>query len=236
MTNLTKNHALVLPSASQFLPIPALSFEVEVNDILIIETNRGTEYARVTYLCTPFKPDKKKKSIICQKALRIATDEDKKQIVTLVQLNRKYHEIAQDLIAEMEISIKILKTELLFDLHHYIVHYTYRMESQQNQSHSKEKAFVHEFSSALAKKIDCKITTMESVDRAVAKVAGDMGICGNELCCIKFLTKYPVVSVKLAKEQGIPINMPKLCGQCGKLKCCLRFEKENYENQKLKLE
>ena len=64
--------------------------------------------------------------------------------------------------------------------------------------------------------------------REEASRLGGIGSCGRELCCSTWLTDYKVVSMGAAKSQNLSINMLKLSGQCGRLKCCLNYELETY--------
>lgn len=65
--------------------------------------------------------------------------------------------------------------------------------------------------------------------RDVAKIIGGMGACGIETrCCSKFLTEFSPISIKMAKEQGISLTPEEITGMCGRLRCCLIFEYEQY--------
>jgi cell fate regulator YaaT (PSP1 superfamily) len=64
--------------------------------------------------------------------------------------------------------------------------------------------------------------------RDEAKAAGGLGVCGRELCCSSWLQEFEAVTVKMVKEQGLSLNQSKLAGQCGRLKCCMRYEYETY--------
>ena len=65
--------------------------------------------------------------------------------------------------------------------------------------------------------------------RDVAKLLGGMGACGIETrCCSKFLTDFSPISIKMAKEQGISLTPNEITGMCGRLRCCLIFEYEQY--------
>jgi cell fate regulator YaaT (PSP1 superfamily) len=64
--------------------------------------------------------------------------------------------------------------------------------------------------------------------RDEAKLIGAAGPCGRELCCSTWLPNFAVVSVKMAKVQGLSLNPSKLAGMCGRLKCCLRYEYDTY--------
>jgi cell fate regulator YaaT (PSP1 superfamily) len=65
--------------------------------------------------------------------------------------------------------------------------------------------------------------------RDVAKILGGMGACGIETrCCSKFLTDFSPISIKMAKEQGISLTPEEITGMCGRLRCCLIYEYEQY--------
>ena len=66
--------------------------------------------------------------------------------------------------------------------------------------------------------------------RDVAKMMGGMGACGLESrCCSKFLTDFSPISIKMAKEQNLPLNPTKISGLCGRLMCCLGYEHKTYK-------
>lgn len=72
--------------------------------------------------------------------------------------------------------------------------------------------------------------------RDVAKVLGGMGACGIETrCCTRFLTEFSPVSIKMAKEQGISLTPEEITGMCGRLRCCLLYEYEQYVEARQKL-
>ena len=65
------------------------------------------------------------------------------------------------------------------------------------------------------------------------KRIGGCGVCGKELCCCTYLSNFETVSIKMAKEQNLSLNLSKISGNCGRLMCCLKYEDEVYE-EKLK--
>ena len=64
--------------------------------------------------------------------------------------------------------------------------------------------------------------------RDQAKLQGGVGPCGKTLCCSSWITDFGIVSIKMAKEQGLPLNPSKISGVCGRLMCCLSYENDNY--------
>ena len=75
-----------------------------------------------------------------------------------------------------------------------------------------------------------KVTQQESDELKLnqAKLIGGIGACGLPICCSTFLNSFDGISIAMAKNQLLAINIPKLSGQCGKLMCCLKFEDEAY--------
>lgn len=65
--------------------------------------------------------------------------------------------------------------------------------------------------------------------RDVAKIIGGMGACGlEERCCSKFLSEFSPISIRMAKAQGVSLNPQEITGMCGRLRCCLMYEYEQY--------
>jgi cell fate regulator YaaT (PSP1 superfamily) len=72
--------------------------------------------------------------------------------------------------------------------------------------------------------------------RDVAKLLGGVGACGLEIrCCSKFLTDFSPISIKMAKEQGISLTPSEITGMCGRLRCCLIYEYDQYVEARNKL-
>jgi cell fate regulator YaaT (PSP1 superfamily) len=68
--------------------------------------------------------------------------------------------------------------------------------------------------------------------RHQAKMVGGLGGCGRQLCCGSFLSDFAPVSIRMAKEQNLSLNPSKISGMCGRLMCCLTYEREYYEAAK----
>ena len=71
--------------------------------------------------------------------------------------------------------------------------------------------------------------------RDQAKAVDGYGICGRRLCCSSWLTSFPAISIKMAKEQNKPLSPSKISGQCGRLLCCLSYENDMYKQLKAQL-
>ena len=71
--------------------------------------------------------------------------------------------------------------------------------------------------------------------RDEAKLVGGYGRCGRPLCCMNFLSEFSPVSIRMAKDQNLPLNPMKISGTCGRLLCCLVYENDQYREMKEKM-
>ena len=65
--------------------------------------------------------------------------------------------------------------------------------------------------------------------RDSARVQGGIGSCGRDLCCATFLTDFEPVTIRMAKDQDLPLNPLRISGACGRLMCCLKYEHPLYQ-------
>jgi cell fate regulator YaaT (PSP1 superfamily) len=77
--------------------------------------------------------------------------------------------------------------------------------------------------------LDAKVILRQLSARDEARVQGGIGPCGRDLCCATFLRDFEPVSIKMAKDQDLPINPLKISGACGRLMCCLKYEHPLYQ-------
>lgn len=80
----------------------------------------------------------------------------------------------------------------------------------------------------LARTLDARVELRQLSARDDARVQGGIGPCGRDLCCSTFLKDFEPVSVRMAKDQDLPLNPLKISGACGKLLCCLKYEHPLY--------
>ncbi len=116
-----------------------------------------------------------------------------------------------------ELSIKIVSVKYSFDKSKLFVYYT-------SDSHVDFRNFVKE----MAHKLKTRIQMIQIGPRDETKLLGGIGVCGNILCCKRWLKKFESISVEMAKTQQLSLNIPKLSGVCNRLKCCLSYELDFY--------
>jgi cell fate regulator YaaT (PSP1 superfamily) len=84
----------------------------------------------------------------------------------------------------------------------------------------------------LAKTMGARVELRQLSARDEARVQGGIGPCGRQLCCSTFLHDFEPVSVRMAKDQDLPLNPLKISGACGRLLCCLKYEHPLYQDFK----
>ncbi|MEO6885691.1 MAG: regulatory iron-sulfur-containing complex subunit RicT [Jatrophihabitantaceae bacterium] len=88
------------------------------------------------------------------------------------------------------------------------------------------RALVRDLSATL----NCRVELRQLSARDQARLTGGIGSCGRELCCSTFLVDFEPVSVRMAKDQDLPLNPLRISGACGKLMCCLKYEHPLYQD------
>src|SRR5262249_2234282 len=97
---------------------------------------------------------------------------------------------------------------------------------------AEDRLDLREVARRIADTLHTRVEVKQIGARDEAKVAGGLGVCGRELCCSSWLREFQPVSVKMVKAQGLALNPSKLAGQCGRLKCCMRYEYQTYVDLK----
>ena len=137
-------------------------------------------------------------------------------------IEQKTLEQARTIALQLRLQMKISDIEFQGDGKRVTFYYT-----------SEGRVDFRELIRRYAAEFKARIQMMQVSYREEASRLGGIGSCGRELCCSTWLTDYKVVSMSAPKVQNLSINMLKLSGQCGRLKCCLNYELELY-SEKLK--
>ena len=199
--------------------------DLSVNDWVIVKTDLGLDAARVQLL--PSDSPLVHVDPLMGEVVRKATGSD------VLEMNRRkrMEEEATRQIAEMalqrRLSIKILGTDWQFDGTSLTVFYS--------QADGDPRVDLTELTQSLEAHFGTRIEVRRLGARDETKVMTGVGTCGRELCCSSWLDKFSNISIRMAKEQDLPLNQSKLTGVCGRLKCCLIYELETYQEVNGKL-
>ncbi len=196
--------------------------ELKVGDHVIVETARGTELGQVIISPQQVIADEVEKPL--KPVLRKAEPGD---IERTRELEAKECEALAEcgkLVDKLGLSMKLLSAEYNFDGSRLTIYFS-----------AEERVDFRELVRELAGRLKVWVELRQMGPRDEAKIIGGYGRCGRPLCCESFLCEFAPVSIKMAKEQGLPLNPMKISGCCGRLMCCLTYEGELYHEMRGKL-
>jgi cell fate regulator YaaT (PSP1 superfamily) len=191
-------------------------FPFRKNDIAIVEADRGEDAGIVNFVFNSreqFKQVKPEYAVI-----RRATSQDKDRIEWLHEREIEAFDICNEKIDWHGLPMKLVDTEYRFDGLKLIFYFT-----------ADGRVDFRELVRDLAGTFRTRIELRQIGARDEVKRFEGYGVCGYRLCCITHLTHFQPITTQLAKMQNLILNPSKLSGVCGKLKCCLDYEANNYE-------
>ncbi len=193
--------------------------EIQPGDFVVVETSRGIQLGEIVQFIET--PDRSVSPGI-KSILRIATPQDllvhqeleQKEIEAVITCREKVKELRLE-------DVKIVSAEFSLDGSKLLFIYS---------SENGEKTDLKSLKRTIQRVYQQSHVEMHLVGpRDVAKALGGMGACGMECrCCSAFLTEFSPISIKMAKEQGISLTPTEITGMCGRLRCCLVYEYEQY--------
>jgi cell fate regulator YaaT (PSP1 superfamily) len=149
--------------------------------------------------------------------IRKSTPEDLEQLQKNRQTEKEAFQFCLRKIKEKGLNMKLVKTEILLDRSKALFYFT-----------SEKRVDFRELVRDLAAEFRMRIEMRQIGVRDEAKMICGIGGCGRELCCAKYMNRFELVSVKMAKEQNLALNPTKISGVCGRLMCCLAYEFPTY--------
>jgi cell fate regulator YaaT (PSP1 superfamily) len=197
--------------------------DIHMDDYVIVETSRGKQLGSVV----SFMEEGKKGNRNWKPILRAATPRDLVLRQIWEKKETKILESCRESAQGEKVleEVKFVSAEFSLDGDNLVVLYCYEGEDDPKLS-------------KLIKKLekdnpDTNLEFRRIGPRDAAKILGGMGACGREIrCCTEFMTEFNPISIKMAKEQGISLAPSEITGMCGRLRCCLMHEHEQYKEAK----
>lgn len=182
---------------------------------VIVETVRGVEAGRIVIaskkvaegdLSDPLKP-----------VLHVATEDELRLMLSYKSKEKEALVRCHERVVQHHLPMKLVEAEYTFDGSRLTFYFT-----------ADERVDFRALVRDLAATFRTRIELRQIGARDQAKLQGGVGPCGKTLCCSSWITDFGIVSIKMAKEQGLPLNPSKISGVCGRLMCCLSYENDNY--------
>lgn len=188
-------------------------------DKVVVETIRGLELGELVSdlkHISEFNLDTELKKI-----KRVANRADLELFVYNQAKAEKSLEICKEIVKEYDLDMHLVSCEYTLDASKVIFMYT-----------SETRVDFRELLKELASVFICRIELRQIGPRDKSKIVGGLGSCGLPLCCSSFLGEFDGVSINMAKNQMLAINIDKISGACGRLLCCLKYEDDTYTKEK----
>ena len=193
------------------------NLKLKKDDRVVVETARGLELGEISQELkdiSEFNLDTELKKIV-----RKATKKD----IENYQKNVRDAKLVtcKEIVSRYDVNMQLTNCEYTLDKAKVIFMYT-----------SDDRVDFRELLKELAVVFKCRIELRQIGPRDKAKVIGGIGTCGLPLCCSTLLGEFNGVSINMAKNQMLAINIEKISGACGRLMCCLKYEDEIYSLEK----
>jgi cell fate regulator YaaT (PSP1 superfamily) len=152
---------------------------------------------------------------------RLAGVDEREKYINLKASEDRAFDVCNDLIESHQLSMNLVRVERYFNGSKMIFYFT-------ADSRVDFRALVKD----LVQEFRTRVEMRQVGVRHETKMIGGIGTCGRELCCSSFIKNFDSVSIKMAKEQDLPLNPTKISGVCNRLLCCLTYEYETYRKQR----
>lgn len=194
------------------------------NAAVIVRSDRGLEVGEV--LCPATDNTRQYLGAKEQKGhiVREMSDDDRRKVDEIRGQERGEFDGCREMIATHKLQMQLVDVEHLFGGERLIFYYL-----------SENRVDFRELVKALAGRFHMRIEMRQIGVRDEAKLLADYGDCGKPVCCNTHLREMPPVSMKMAKMQKATLDPTKISGRCGRLKCCLRYEFDTYEEYRREL-
>ncbi|MDO8886421.1 stage 0 sporulation family protein [Candidatus Oleimmundimicrobium sp.] len=202
---------VVFKEAGKIYYFDPANIDLKTGDFVIVETSRGVEFGEIT-MGPDDVPDEEITAPL-KEVLRKATKKDEAQLEKNKAKGKEAFEICNKKIEKYALPMKLIDVEYVFDGSKIIFYFT-----------ADCRVDFRELVKDLASVFHTRIELRQVGVRDEAKMIGGLGICGRRLCCETFLKDFEPVSIRMAKEQNLPLNPLKISGVCGRLMCCLKYE------------
>jgi len=188
-------------------------------DHVLVTTERGTEIGLVTM--EPFEAPEEEVKGDLKHVMRVATEADLERAETLARRGEEAMPVFRQLVKDSGLDMKPVGVEFLFGGEKVVFYFA-------AEDRVDFRDLVRDLASHFRQRVDMRQIGV----RDEARLVGGYAPCGQELCCVRFGGEFEPVSIRMAKEQDLPLNSSKISGVCGRLMCCLRYEFEAYRDFK----
>lgn len=206
-------------NAGRILYFDTRGMRLDAGEFVVVETVRGPELGRVVIAPDQVVVDHLGQDL--KPILRLATEADIRKMDGLRKRATDLLPEARRLAVEAGFPARIDEAEFTLDGRRLTFAFA-----------AEDRLEYRELLRRIGDRFGAKVDMRQMGARDRAKLAGGYGVCGRELCCSNWLTTFPSISIRMAKEQDLPLNPQKISGLCGRLLCCLSYEELGYKEMR----
>ncbi|NLY62704.1 MAG: stage 0 sporulation protein [Erysipelothrix sp.] len=195
------------------------NIDLKYGDYAVVETDVGLELVEVIADVKPVRDiegDFTLKPIFRKASRRDIANYDRS-----LELGDKAIEVTKRAIKKLKLKMNPLSAKYSLDLSRVLITYV-----------AEERVDFRELLQILNKELSVRIELKQIGERDKAKLISGLATCGMETCCSRYMNEFNMVSINMAKNQNLAINVSKLSGLCGKFMCCLRYENDDYKEMR----
>jgi cell fate regulator YaaT (PSP1 superfamily) len=193
------------------------SGEYARGDEVVVRTERGHELGQALCLADA-RALERISDPTTGRIVRKLSDRDRQERQRLQELEQREMETCERFVAQRKLQMELVDVEHLFGGERIVFYFL-----------AEKRVDFRELVKDLAREYQTRIEMRQIGVRDEAKLLADYGDCGKPVCCNTHMTTMPPVSMRMAKLQKSTLDPSKISGRCGRLKCCLRFEQDVYE-------
>ena len=207
--------SVVFRGGGRVYQFDAAALELAPGDRVVVDTTRGADFGRLVKGPDEVPAADAPKGL--KKVLRKATEQDLAAVASHRGAELDAKRACRELVEELGLDMKVVEARQAFEGGKLTVTFF-----------AEERVDFRELVSRLNDRLRRRVELKQVSARDESRIVGGYGPCGRSLCCATFAGDQEPVSIRMAKDQNLPLNPTKISGCCGRLMCCLKYEHQVY--------
>jgi cell fate regulator YaaT (PSP1 superfamily) len=207
--------SVVFRGGGKVYQFDAGSLEVVPGDRVVVDTTQGADFGRLVKGPDEVPPEQAPRGL--KRIRRKATPGDLDAVASHRDDELEAKRVCRQTVAELGLDMKVVEARQAFEGDKVMITFF-----------SEERVDFRELVGKLNERLKRRVELKQVSARDEARIVGGYGPCGRSLCCATFAGDQEPVSIRMAKDQNLPLNPTKISGCCGRLMCCLKYEHQVY--------
>jgi len=203
--------SVVFRGGGKVYEFDAGSLELQPGDQVVVDTARGADSGRLVQGPDELPADKMPRGL--KKVIRKATAADIDAVASHRDTEIEAKRACRELVAELGLDMKVVEARQALEGGRLSITF-----------YAEERVDLRDLVSKLSDRMKRRVEFKQVSARDESRIVGGYGPCGRSLCCATFAGDQEPVSIRMAKDQNLPLNPTKISGCCGRLMCCLKYE------------